>query len=757
MAPFFWHSTDSARGYDLKVVLNVSWSSEPGARSFAIWPLFYGSNKFGWAIPFLLTFNVGDSKTGSQYGALAGLYWWKRSQRGAFDFGFLPPYVSSRDAAGAFTWAAPLNFYWRNADDRNLLALPLFFKNVHKTGNSVYTWLGYSRREGLEQSGSAFWLYWYGKDDADKSRYDVLFPLLWSFRTGESRSTVFFPLLWSFSSPKSSTTIVFPLYLGHHSGSSYFNVVFPLWWSGGDVDTGRSFKLLMPFFFWQKDAKAGTSTLVTLPYSFTRDRTAGTFSGFILPLLTYWHREPQSELNFVTPLYVSHYSKTDHSMTRVIGLIGYHREDPEGTTTTLFPLFWRFRDAATGASATLLLPIGGYRSGPRDETLVIGPFYWRAYKPEGWNAGLFPLADVRQQQGDAPRDRLPAVLALRRPAVVDHGARAPLLLAPRPRRLRARRRRCYFAGNDRGEQLHDPVPAGLALRERAPRRRRPPSRRSATTTPTPTAGASPPVRSCRCCSRGRGSSARTSRCSRCSGTSRIAPPTRRPRSPRSTGTGAGAARRPTPCSRCFITGAARGRAAATRPASRCSRSFTTGATRTRRCWSTPLYASARGPDRSAGFAGPYIWYDDKELSLRFVPFLHTDVTNHETRRADAPVRPVVHDGRARAPGARAVPPVRHATPTSKRHDTWVVPTYFRMRRNNGDRVDALLPFYWQSTFGDRTTAVIGPFYTAPRPAWRTTGSCRCSFTRATPSGASRSSRRCCRTAATSTTARTSGS
>ena len=127
--PFYWHYWSPTS--DFKLVLNVSWSSEGDARSFGFWPLFYASNKFGWAVPLLLTFNVGDSKIGNQYGALLGLWWWKRSQKGAFDFGFVPPYVSSRDAAHAFTWAAPLNFYWRNGEDRSLLALPLFYKNEH--------------------------------------------------------------------------------------------------------------------------------------------------------------------------------------------------------------------------------------------------------------------------------------------------------------------------------------------------------------------------------------------------------------------------------------------------------------------------------------------------------------------------------------------------------------------------------------------------------------------------------------------------
>ena len=41
-----------------------------------------------------------------------------------------------------------------------------------------------------------------------------------------------------------------------------------------------------------------------------------------------------------------------------------------------------------------------------------------------------------------------------------------------------------------------------------------------------------------------------------------------------------------------------------------------------RVFVTPLGASARGPERSGGFLGPYFWYDDKERSLRFIPFLH---------------------------------------------------------------------------------------------------------------------------------------
>ena len=57
----------------------VSWSREPGARSFGIWPLFYASNKFGWAVPFLRHVQRRRLRRSAISTARClGLYWWKR-------------------------------------------------------------------------------------------------------------------------------------------------------------------------------------------------------------------------------------------------------------------------------------------------------------------------------------------------------------------------------------------------------------------------------------------------------------------------------------------------------------------------------------------------------------------------------------------------------------------------------------------------------------------------------------------------------
>ena len=176
-----------------------------------------------------------------------------------------------------------------------------------------------------------------------------------------------------------------------------------------------------------------------------------------------------------------------------------------------------------------------------------------------------------------------------------------------------------------------------------------------------------------------------------------------------------------------------------------------------RVLATPLGASARGPNRSGGFFGPYIWYDDKELSLRFIPFLHTDVTRHDTGERTAQYGLwFTIDGPGRK--ARVLFPLFGTYDDEQEKDTWVVPTLLpdapqqrRPRRRGAARFT-----------GNRTSAIATPPWSArttiaPRPACTTSASRRCSSTRATRIGASTSSRRCSPTAATSTTARTSGS
>jgi hypothetical protein len=710
--PLYWRFRDFEKKSDLTVIVPFSWSSEPGARSFGLWPIFWASSKYGWAAPFLLTFNVGLSREGNQYGALLGLYWWKRSQKGAFDLGFLPPYVSSRNADHAVTWVAPLNFYWRNGDDRTLLALPLFYKNENKNGNSVYTWLGYSRREGHETSGAGLWLYWFGRNKGNKTAYDVFFPLLWSFRGPAAQNTVFFPLVWSFSKPNANTTVAGP-FVHYRSDATYFNMLFPLWFSGGDDATGRGFRAFMPLFIWKRDFKARTGTLLTMVGGYSKDDTNGTRAGLIWPLLTFWHRDPTSATNVVTPLYVSHWSKTEHSMTRWVGLLFYQREDPAGSTSMLFPFFWRFRDQATGATATVTL-LGGHRSGPRDDTTVVLLGFWRSYKHGGYTAGLVPLLFFGNNAGKQHAVVFPLFWH------VASEQESTTTLVPLFYRHRDRGGYAFgslipllFMGNDRGDSYAIQFPLLWHFAS---------ERRGTSTTVVPigyyhtdpdgwSVGVGPlvPLLWAR-------SGKTRSHFALVPLVWHFADKT---------------ADRKTTVVLNYMHRTWGGETTdaffplwhyrrGARPGGSDETSFTLfplwhyRRDADTRVLVTPLGGTARGPERSGGFLGPYVWYDNKELSLRFIPFLHMDVTHRATGertrqyglwfQVDAP-----------AHKARALIPLFARYEDSDETGTWVTPSFFFMRRNNGDRVDALLPLYWRSSFGDRKTLVVGPVYNRTAP------------------------------------------
>ena len=379
VAPFFWRFEDFAARRTLTVIvpgLPISWSSQPDAQSFGIWPLFYKSTKFGWAAPVLGSFTVGDPDHGESMGALLFLYWWKRAPARSMDALF-PVFVANRTPDSSWGYAIPLNFYWRHKDDASLLALPLFYWNAHKGGGSLYALTGYRTYEGPASTGSLFWLYWFGANEAEKSRYDILFPLIWSFR-----------------SPASTTFIAPPIFHVRRE-AWHLSSVLPVYWAGGDDAKGETFRTLLPIFYWQT-TDHGKKALLLLPIGgYSRNDDEGSRSLALFPFI-FSRTDPDGSLQAVTPLFIRFWNKKEGSTTNLVAFLFYTRDDPRGSTTVLFPLFWHFRDAPTDSTATVLFPLFARRSGPDDVTTAAGVFplwgYKRWYRDGGWSGGLFPLA-----------------------------------------------------------------------------------------------------------------------------------------------------------------------------------------------------------------------------------------------------------------------------------------------------------------------------------------------------------------------------
>jgi hypothetical protein len=720
IAPFFWRFEDHLRQSTLTVVvpiLPVAWSHQPGARSFAVWPLFYASSKFGWAAPFLGTFKLQDPDAHRSFGAVGYLYWWWRTPARATDLGF-PLFFSTRTESHAFTYALPLTVYWRRGGDANTLAVPFFYANTHPTGSWFLWWLGYEHREGTEYSGSLGWLFYLGDDPRAHASYRVFFPLVWHFENKGDAATVVFPLLWSFSGPTSNTTVIGPVvHVGE--GSWYFNTAFGLGWSWGDRQTGRAHRLFVPFFYWDRAEHGLATRLVTPLGGYSRDDRAGTKTWGILPLLSFAHRDRGGERRMITPLYLSHQDQAADAMTRLVGLLFYRRTDSEGSSTALFPLFWYFHDIATGATATAFLPFFAHRSGPHDSTTIAGPFYWRRFTNGGWGGGLWPIAFFGDNAGRSHAVVFPLFWRFA-------GARSsttvllPVFYWHRdPRGYDSFWPPLLFVGNHDGESYAIQFPLLFHVAS---------AREGSSTTVTPLGyahrdrdgwsfGVGPIVpllyaRSGRTLSHfalvpliwhfeDRGADRSTTV---------VGPFWHRRWGGETTD-----ALFP-------LIHYRRG----ARPGGGDETSFTLfplvhyRRDTTTRVLVTPLGAAARGPTRDAGFVGPYFWYDDKDLSVAFIPLLHADIT----RRSDGQrLRQWGPWFQVDGPGyrSRGIFPLFGHYADARESDTWVAPTFFRLRRSNGDQVDTLFPLFWRSSFAGRVTTVVGPFFDRRTPDSDTTG------------------------------------
>jgi hypothetical protein len=457
--PFYWRVEDHLKQRVVTVVGLYSHTRQPDARSWALWPVFYASTKFGWAAPLLGSFTVGDPDRQKAFGLLGFLYFWTRNNDHKFDVS--PLFISSRSKEKAFTFAWPLNFYWRNAEGANLLILPFGFRHTNKEGGYFGSLLGYSTVEGESKTGSFLWLYWFGRSKSEN--YDVGFPLLWSFR-----------------SPESSTTVVPPLLFHARRGSSYVGSAALLAWWGGKHDKGSNWQLLLPLYYGGRGDNGKTALYLSPLGGYRRDDNAGSHGlTWLAPPILRWHNR-QSELESYLLLYW-HYRDIPGESDTTLALNYYQRTDPTGTTRVAFPLFWYFKDKSSGATAHTLLPFYFHRHSADERTTTAGIFplwaYWRRFADGGHSAGFFPFVFSGERHDRSHLIVAPVLWHFRNQDKSStlafplwyhsHDANGSHTTVPAL---------LYFAGNDRGSSYHIQIPLFWRFAD---------SRRGTSTTITP--------------------------------------------------------------------------------------------------------------------------------------------------------------------------------------------------------------------------------------------------------------------------------
>ncbi len=290
------------------------------------------------------------------YRIVVPFYWdfWSPGERKRMIFPFVYQSGSARPEE-AFTWAFPLNFYWRDGKQKSLLILPFAYAS----------W-------GPKRTRAAAIVppFYYGREGNNST---LVVPPLFYRGTGpdeEDSYTVLFPVFWRFTSPGRSLTLAGPVF-HRRKGARTTAGVFPLALYRRDEQEKRSY-FLSPLFMYENDERAQVKHwgLVAPPY--------------------YHRRDSERDIDALIPFFLRWHNRKLRSTTYVAGPFVYY-DDPAGGTQVLFPFFWRFTDAETGAATSVLFPMFYHRRRPDDSTFtLVMPFYLDR-KKTGWATGLMPL------------------------------------------------------------------------------------------------------------------------------------------------------------------------------------------------------------------------------------------------------------------------------------------------------------------------------------------------------------------------------
>lgn len=463
LPPLFWYHRDGEGGLATRTTIAgpVYHRARPGGGAFGVAPLLFS----GWSersryltlFPWLWhakgpernTWVVGPSfyhrRRDQRWAGLAPLLYARWAPRST-TLSVLPLFdYRSRRGGEASQLISPLFFYERDAQAgrRQWAALPLYYQRRDRRWSiDIGLPLFAHVRDKLARSSTTVAGPLFLRSEPNKSA-QVLFPLLWRFRSGQGErertkllvapffyrstapgrsTTVGFPLFWRFRDPAATHTMLLPLaYLRRdRDGRGLFAIGGPGYYrryedgyAAGLAPLAffgrrgsRSHQVIFPLFW--RFTKPGHSLTIAGPV-FHRKSPEGNTGG-VAPLV-YWGREGERRHRVVFPLFWR-FEKPGRSTT-VVGPV-YHQRRERGHSTgvaplvfvgrrrersyqVVFPLFWRF--SRPGSSLTVAGPVfhrrheRGHRSGVAPLVFwgrsgerrhqVVFPLFWRFADEDG--------------------------------------------------------------------------------------------------------------------------------------------------------------------------------------------------------------------------------------------------------------------------------------------------------------------------------------------------------------------------------------
>ncbi|MFH0894359.1 MAG: hypothetical protein V2A54_07975 [Bacteroidota bacterium] len=228
---------------------------------------------------------------------------------------------------------------------RKITLFPLFSlkRNHDRTFVSFHSPLFHYNRSN-NQANTVFFPVWWSKRNGsgdDKSSLNVLFPLLWKYKSRDNDNLVFFPFWWQFKNKYNSSLTIFPLLSTGHSadGKRSHLVLTPLYWNIRN-DSTRHVSFI-PFF--NMTHKPGGEKHFDLLYFLLRsDVTKSSSSMHLLwPLCQYSRDEDSKYFRFAPIVW---YKKTAESSWFSVQPFYYHGKNAKVETWHFFWELFTYRN-----------------------------------------------------------------------------------------------------------------------------------------------------------------------------------------------------------------------------------------------------------------------------------------------------------------------------------------------------------------------------------------------------------------------------
>ncbi len=210
------------------------------------------------------------------------------------------------------------------------------------------------------------------EEEEDRSRTDLLWPLIQKIKRPDGWFFRALPVLVLRRFDDRDSTWVFPLY-GHNqtADSEDTYVAYPLFYSGVNPDEKEFHALL---YYSAEDSEGKESV--------------------VFPV--YWgYNGTQKRYNWFLPIYGRYFNKRKDSVLTAITPLFWNYKDPDERTSVLFPVLWAHKDEYM--SYLWVFPLYGHAKDDHSRlTSVATPIFWHEIDRDSWKFVVFPFVWLYQ-------------------------------------------------------------------------------------------------------------------------------------------------------------------------------------------------------------------------------------------------------------------------------------------------------------------------------------------------------------------------